>query len=205
MIISQVPAAAGNFQQGRSGKKVKFIVMHWMAGKIAGADARFTKPGEQASAHYGIGGKGEIHQYVRESDTAFHAGNFDINQQSIGIEHEGGPNIPITDAVYITSAEIIKEICARFHLPINRETLQCPGTLDIDRIIQIATKQPGVPMNWEQLAADRLKQLNEKDEALKNKDAEIDNLKAALLAAQSTASPEAVALVEALRKALKLN
>jgi len=146
VILTQVPAATGNFGVGRGGKQIKYIVMHWMAGRIAGADARFKKPGEQASAHYGIAGD-IVHQYVAEKDTAYHAGNFAINQESIGIEHEGGPDIPITDATYATSAALVREICKRYNLPISRATLhphkeykatQCPGTLDIDRVINLA-------------------------------------------------------------------
>jgi hypothetical protein len=130
--------------------------MHWMAGRLAGTDARFKKEGEQVSAHYGIGGDGTIHQYVDEANTAYHAGDFPANQESVGIEHEGGPDIPITDSVYNESAKLIKGICARHGLPLERSSLrkhnefkptQCPGTLDLDRIIKLAKQEQEGPVD----------------------------------------------------------
>jgi N-acetyl-anhydromuramyl-L-alanine amidase AmpD len=41
-----------------------------MDGTLAGTDAWFTNPASQVSAQYGIGKNGEVHQYVKEEDTA---------------------------------------------------------------------------------------------------------------------------------------
>lgn len=132
-----------NFTKGRGGKKVDTIVLHWIVGYLPAADAVFSKP-DSVSAHYAVGPK-VIHQYVDEANTAYHAGDFTVNQRSIGIEHEGGPNIPITDAVYNTSIELVADICQRNGIVPSSATIkphkafratQCPGTLDIDRIIR---------------------------------------------------------------------
>lgn len=100
-----------NFSAGRGGKKIEYIICHWIVGRIAAADAVFAKA-NSTSAHYAVDDN-KIHQYVSEDNTAWHAGNFDVNQRSIGIEHAGGPNIPITDATYETSAQLIADIWRR--------------------------------------------------------------------------------------------
>jgi N-acetylmuramoyl-L-alanine amidase len=53
------------------------IVIHVMAGSLAGTDSWFASAESQVSAHYGIGKNGEVHQYVEEENTAFHAGTVD--------------------------------------------------------------------------------------------------------------------------------
>lgn len=146
MNIKWIGANTANFGVGRSGKTVNKIVLHWMAGTLASTDATFQDPKRIASAHYGIG-QTEIHQYVKEEDTAYHAGNLTVNKESIGIEHEGGPDIPITDSVYSQSIELVKTLCKKYSIPIDKDHIlphkafkatQCPGTLDLDRIIREA-------------------------------------------------------------------
>ena len=134
-----------NYTQGR-GKKIDRIVVHWIVGKLSAADAVFKNPSTDLSAHYAIGNK-ITHQYVTEDNTAWHAGVWTMNQRSIGIEHEGGPNLPISDETYKTSAKLIAEIAQRYGIPLDRNHIighrevkptQCPGTLDIDRLISLA-------------------------------------------------------------------
>ncbi|MCE3613275.1 N-acetylmuramoyl-L-alanine amidase, partial [Escherichia coli] len=74
-----------NFTPGRTAP-IDTIVVHWMAGWLAGADQTFQDRVRQTSAHYGIE-DGTVHQYVKEADTAWHAGSFPANSRSIGIEH----------------------------------------------------------------------------------------------------------------------
>ena len=132
-----------NYTSGRQGASVDKIVCHWMAGTLAATDSVFQNTTRQTSAHYGVGQGGQVHQYVNESDTAWHAGNWNANITSIGIEHEGGPTIPITDSVYDTSARLIAEIWKRYGvLPLHRhkeyKNTQCPGTLDLNRLKNLA-------------------------------------------------------------------
>jgi len=135
-----------NYTKGRQGASIDKIVVHWMAGTLAATDSVFQNTTRQTSAHYGVGQGGNVHQYVKESDTAWHAGNWDANISSIGIEHEGGPGIPITDSVYQTSGELIASIWQRVgrQLPLRKHSdfkaTQCPGTLDLNRLTDIATK-----------------------------------------------------------------
>lgn len=146
-MIKQIPAHTNNYGIGRNGYSIDKIIIHWIAGTLESADATFQNPLRLASAHYGIGDD-EVHQYVQEKDTAWHAGNLTVNRQSIGIEHEGGPNIPISEATYQSSAKLVKEICERYSIPLDREHIkghneikatQCPGTFDINKLINIAS------------------------------------------------------------------
>lgn len=131
--------ASPNYSVGRGGKSIEMIVCHWIVGDVPAADAVFTKASSQTSAHYAVG-DGVVHQYVIEPNTAWHAGNFDINQRSIGIEHRGAPNMPITDATYETSANLIADICRRYgkRFPLRRHSefiaTACPGTLNLIRL-----------------------------------------------------------------------
>lgn len=81
-----------------------------------------------------------VHQYVQEADTAWHAGNLDVNRKSIGIEHRGAPNMPIDDGTYEESARLIANICQRHgkRFPLRRHSefvaTACPGTLDLNRL-----------------------------------------------------------------------
>lgn len=152
MTIKWIGAHTNNYTVGRGGKNINKIVLHWIVGTLESADATFANPDRRASAHYGIGDK-DIHQYAKESDTAWHASNWTVNQESIGIEHEGGwllddgTRQKPSDETHETSAQLVADICKRYNLPIDRNTIhvhneysatQCPGSLDVDRIIERA-------------------------------------------------------------------
>jgi len=131
-------------------KPVKKIVIHWFgSGTLESANSRFQKPSSQVSAHYGIS-KGRVWQWVKESDVAWHSGNSVVNGESIGIEHDAllnGQNLSEQD--YQLSGQLIAEIAKRHNIPLSRSTVighkevkptQCPGTVNIDKIIQIANQ-----------------------------------------------------------------
>ncbi len=145
MNIQQV--GSPNYSTGRGGKPISLIVVHHMAGTLAATDSVFQNTQRNTSAHYGVGRNGEVHQYVADGDTAFHAGNYDINQRSVGIEHEDLASDSYTDLEYQTSAALIRSLCLRYNLPINATTIRphrdfiataCPGSLDINRLINLA-------------------------------------------------------------------
>lgn len=121
-----------NFWKGRKGYRPEAVVIHIMDGTLPGTDSWFVNPSSQVSAHYGIGKGGEVHQYVNEEDSAWHAGRVDApawnlikpninpNLYTIGIEHEGKPDDVWTDAMKQASAIMIREICQRWQIPIDR-------------------------------------------------------------------------------------
>ncbi|TWJ14635.1 N-acetylmuramoyl-L-alanine amidase [Stackebrandtia albiflava] len=101
------------------------IVVHTMQGSYEGTKAWFRNPRSQVTTHYIIRAEdGEITQMVHESDIAWHAGNWDYNVTSIGIEHEGYVDDPekwYTDAMYESSAKLVRTIAVKYGIPLDRE------------------------------------------------------------------------------------
>ncbi len=164
MTIINIPSP--NFNTGRKTYKPEAIVIHIMEGTLLGTDSWFKNPVSQASSHYGIGKNGEVHQYVKETDTAWHAGRVNApgwqliktsgttsyinpNLYTIGIEHEGNVNTDWTDAMYKSSSEMINAICKRWDIPFDRKHIighheiyspkTCPGhKADLNKLINLA-------------------------------------------------------------------
>ncbi len=145
-----------NFTPGRDGHDLitdpRYVVIHATVGTVAGANARFQRGSERASAHYGIGLDGHIVQWVREEDAAWHAGDLEVNLDSIGIVHEDDGDLdgPHTEALYAASAALVRDICGRYGIPLDRQHIRphsafsatrCPEALDIARIIAAAAGQ----------------------------------------------------------------
>lgn len=102
-----------NHYNGRNGHTISHITLHIMVGTLAGTDSVFQRTG-YASAHYGIGGNGEIHQYVSESDGSWSDANYASNNSTVSIEHEGGmAGVPCTRACMDASARLCADIARR--------------------------------------------------------------------------------------------
>ena len=102
-----------NHYNGRNGYAISHITLHIMVGTLAGTDRVFQRPGG-ASAHYGIGGNGEIHQYVSESDGSGSDANYASNNSTVSIEHQGGiAGVPCTRACMDASARLCADIARR--------------------------------------------------------------------------------------------
>ncbi len=151
---------ASNFRRGRPNRhRPEAIVVHIMDGSFAAGEAVFLNGATQKSAHYGISTTGEIHQYVDEADTAFHAGivirpewellkpGVNPNFYTVGIEHAGRPDDVWPDTQLVASAALIGEIAARWNIPIDarhiiphhaiRSSKTCPGNwLDLTSLIR---------------------------------------------------------------------
>ncbi len=160
------PIPTSNYAKGR-GAPVSTVVIHWMAGTLAGADARFSNPTSQVSAHYGVEDE-TIYQWVDEADTAYHAGNLTVNKKSVGIEHSANVDRPASDLTYQTAGKLLGQICKRHNIPLDRthiikhsevKATACPGTMDLDRLLLIAkgAGQPVEPMNDLQKILDHYK------------------------------------------------
>lgn len=130
-----------NFSGGRGGRSIDRIVIHYIVGTLAAADATFANPNSGVSAHYGIG-EGRLHQYVSEMNTAWHAGNFAMNQRSIGIEHSADPNRAPSSSTYEMSIDLCTRICREYGLNPQTQMIPhssvvataCPGTVNLQRI-----------------------------------------------------------------------
>ncbi len=161
---------SSNFWVGRKGYRPEAVVIHIMDGTLPGTDSWFANPTSQVSAHYGIGKGGEVHQYVQENDAAWHAGRVDApvwklirpnvnpNLYTIGIEHEGKPDEGWTETMKQSSATLIREICQRWHIPIDRDHIvghfeifskkpNCPATNKriLDELVTLAHQQTETP------------------------------------------------------------
>jgi N-acetyl-anhydromuramyl-L-alanine amidase AmpD len=122
------------------------VVIHVTQGGYGSAVQVFQDPAHRAAAHYIVRKDGRITQLIRELDVAFHAGNREYNERSIGIEHEGFVEdaSSFTDAMYEASARLTAAICGRYGMPVDREHVighvQVPGTDHTD---------PGPHWDWE--------------------------------------------------------
>lgn len=104
-----------NHYNGRDGHHVNHITLHIMVGYLTSTDNFFQSPQSTASAHYGIGGDGTIHQYVDENNGSWSDANYTSNNSTISIEHEGGMNgIPCTQACMDASATLCADIAQRY-------------------------------------------------------------------------------------------
>jgi N-acetyl-anhydromuramyl-L-alanine amidase AmpD len=118
-----VPAASTNFSVANRPHDypIDMIVIHDIEGTYASAITAFQDPKRLGSAHYVISYHGQVTQMVLEKDIAWHAGNWDYNTRSIGIEHEGYASKNLyTVPEYRTSAELAGSICSRWGVPMDR-------------------------------------------------------------------------------------
>jgi len=164
MNVQWIGAAAENFRKGRpAGFVPQAIVVHIIVGSLGSADQHFNDPTASVSAHYGVGKSGQIHQYVQETDTAFHAGivvrpiwslikpDINPNFYTVGIEHEGQPDDVWPEEQMAASAGLIGEVAARWKIPLDtdhvvmhrqiRATKTCPGSFI--QIPELLKRVPG--------------------------------------------------------------
>ncbi|WP_326720521.1 N-acetylmuramoyl-L-alanine amidase [Streptomyces sp. NBC_00243] len=122
------------------------VIIHVTQGSFDSAVKVFQDPGHGAAAHYIVRKDGHITQMIRELDVAYHAGNREFNERSVGIEHEGFVDRPqdFTDAMYEASARLTAGICGRYDIPVDREHIighvEVPGTDHTD---------PGQHWDWD--------------------------------------------------------
>ena len=110
------PASPSNFTPGRTAKINKIVIHHAATTNFDGIGSTFKNAAYGVSAHYGVGRNNNVDQYVDEKDTAWHAGNWDANCTSIGIENvnkTGAPNWEIDDKTFNTLVELVRDIAKR--------------------------------------------------------------------------------------------
>lgn len=139
---------AVNYTPGRQGRKVVDIVCHhWgLDGQTHdGVVDWFCNPakGAQTSAHFVVSA-GRVHCIVSPTDTAWHAGDWGENLQSIGIECRP----EATAADYATVAELVRWLRTKYgNLPLRPHkqfySTDCPGRWDLSRLDRLARGQTG--------------------------------------------------------------
>lgn len=120
-----IAACSDNYSDySRTSSDIDLIVVHVTEGSYNGTISWFQNCSAEASAHYVVShDAGEITQMVKEADVAWHAGNWDYNTRSVGIEHEGWTadcSYGFTDAQYRASAALTADIAARQGVPLDR-------------------------------------------------------------------------------------
>ncbi|PKD37957.1 hypothetical protein CWO84_22155 [Methylomonas sp. Kb3] len=167
-----IGCAPGNFRTGRpAGFKPEIIVLHTTDGSLTNAAMCYNKPGTLQSVHYAIRNNGEIHQYVQEADTAFHAGlvvnpaaefikqrpNTNPNFFSIGVALEVSVLGPPTAMQLAACSKLIREIADRWRISVDadhvlshsaiRASVNCPGArVDIAKLIATALPDPAADL-----------------------------------------------------------
>ncbi|MFC8535624.1 N-acetylmuramoyl-L-alanine amidase [Streptomyces sp. NPDC057249] len=143
-----VPASTSNYTASSrpSAYPVQYVIIHVTQETFSETVSIFQNPAKQVSAHYVVrSGDGYVNQMVREKDIAWHAGNWDYNTRSIGIEHEGWVDQPsyFTDSMYEQSALLTADVCDRYRIPKDRAHIlghvEVPGTDHTD---------PGPHWDW---------------------------------------------------------
>lgn len=103
-----------HYTPGRAGKRVTKILWHHNAGVLSIPQIYDVWQAREASAHYQVDINGRIGQLVHDWDTAWHAGNWEANLTSIGIEHSNsavGGDWPISDATFEAGARLTASLC----------------------------------------------------------------------------------------------
>lgn len=108
-----------HFSRGRGGATPCAVVIHTVAGTLAGTDSWLQNPAAQVSYHFGIGLNGAQHQYVNLTDTAWAngrleggnvwpcgGGNPNGQTVAIGTEDLGSGAVPVSDAQYQATLEV---------------------------------------------------------------------------------------------------
>jgi N-acetyl-anhydromuramyl-L-alanine amidase AmpD len=101
---------------------VNKIVIHDTEGGWSGSVATLQNDAGK-SVHYIVDADGSrVGQFLHETVTAWHAGNYYYNETSVGIEHVGVASDPAgyADGLYNTSVKLVKSIRTRWTVPLDR-------------------------------------------------------------------------------------
>ncbi len=162
---------SGNFETGRGGNKVKAVVLHIGEGPLSAFFPTFNNPARKASAHFTVGKKGEIEQYVSIRDTAYANGlrwdngswrnprgilvtpawrglinAVNPNYYTLSIEHEGFFGEAWTEPMYLANLKLLQWLRDETGLTYARgETLI--GHNDFDNIDRPNCPGPNAPFD----------------------------------------------------------
>ncbi|GAA3650201.1 N-acetylmuramoyl-L-alanine amidase [Nonomuraea antimicrobica] len=143
----------GNHDRLSRARAVDYIVVHDTEGTYQGIPSMIRNP-KYVSWHYTIRSRdGHVAQHVATNDIAWHAGNWDVNTRSIGIEHEGylaKGGAWYTEAMYRSSARLVKYLAGKYDIPLNRAHIlghdNVPGTTP--QTVAGMHEDPGPYWDW---------------------------------------------------------
>lgn len=112
-------SCSGKCDTNRGGNSVQFVVIHdTEGGWDASVSTLQNDPGK--SVHYIVGQDGRVGQFVPESYTAWHAGNYWYNQRSVGIEHVGYYTKTYPTEEYVASAKLVDYLTKKYSVKKDR-------------------------------------------------------------------------------------
>ena len=117
-------AAQQNYTQAdRPARSIHLIVIHVTQGPFLGTVSWLRDPRAHASANFVVDRNGYVQELVPLHDIAWHAGNWAVNRQSIGIENVGYTDDPtgFTNAEYRSAARLAAVVARRALMPIDRQ------------------------------------------------------------------------------------
>lgn len=149
-LITGVDPNAMNSDSNRT--KIDRIVIHHNAttNDAVARSTWYVATGHGTSAHYQVT-PDKIWGCVGENYVAYHAGNYPVNQRSIGIEHlnnTGAPTWTIAEETYRNSAKLIRDICERYGIPIDRQHIIKHGEVSATACLPIEGTELLTKQGW---------------------------------------------------------
>ena len=118
LVTKQWWADGSNYTVGRQDVIRGIVIHHAASTSLDSIGQVFSQPGRGGSTHYAVCSK-QVHQYVREEDTAWHCSNWAGNNATIGIEttnSTGAPEWRVADDTLDTLIKLVADIAKRNNL-----------------------------------------------------------------------------------------
>nr|WP_246330653.1 peptidoglycan recognition family protein [Saccharopolyspora hordei] len=146
----------GNYDTAERPEDVRIdsIVIHDTELSYQTTISSFQDPTTGSSSHYVIrSSDGQVTQMVPTKDMAWHAGSWDRNIRSIGIEHEGWANDGgtwYTEQMYRASAALVRYLADKYDIPLDREHVVGHDEVSADKPAKAGTEHydPGPYWDW---------------------------------------------------------
>lgn len=142
----------------RNGQKAEMVIIHDTEGGWNASVATLQNdPGK--SVQYIVGTDGRVAQFVAkgvpdaENITAYHCGNRNYNERSVGIEHVGYATKPYTEANYAASVKLTDYLATKYAIPRDREHII--GHDQVPNLNRIPAASPPCPDSPAECAANR--------------------------------------------------
>ncbi|NGN62884.1 N-acetylmuramoyl-L-alanine amidase [Streptomyces sp. A7024] len=133
---------------------IRYIVIHDTEAKYDGTVNMVQDP-TYVSWQYTLRSRdGHVAQHVKHKDVAWQAGNWHVNSQSIGLEHEGflvNPDAWYTEAMYRNSARLVRWMAAKYDIPLDRQHILGHDTVPAINAAKIPGMHtdPGPYWDWQ--------------------------------------------------------
>jgi hypothetical protein len=121
--VNWVPGAKEFTPAHRKPTDIRLIVIHVSQASFFSTVNWLRNPASHASANFVVARSGGIAELVPKRDIAWHAGNWAVNVESVGIEHVGITDDPagFTKAEYRASAHLTAYIARTSLIPLDRQ------------------------------------------------------------------------------------